>query len=55
MDSILSRDQVSTEAGAVHSPDRVRTSPEEFLAVSGLSDGEQQLLRERYRWDDGVA
>ncbi|MBO3751907.1 hypothetical protein J5X84_38055 [Streptosporangiaceae bacterium NEAU-GS5] len=31
-----------------HSPDRVRTSPEDFLAVSGLTEQEQQVLRERY-------
>ncbi|MFI6318774.1 hypothetical protein ACIBG8_14700 [Nonomuraea sp. NPDC050556] len=31
-----------------HAPDAVRTTPEEFLAVSGLTDQEQQLLRERY-------
>ncbi|MEV0352207.1 hypothetical protein AB0H88_41125 [Nonomuraea sp. NPDC050680] len=35
-----------------HCPGRVRTNPEEFLAVSGLSDHEQQLLRGRYRWAD---
>ncbi|MGW0810330.1 hypothetical protein [Nonomuraea sp. NPDC002799] len=34
-----------------HSPGRVRTSLEDFLSVSGLSIREQQLLRERYRWD----
>lgn len=38
-----------------HSSGQVRTSPEEFLAVSGLSDREQQLLRGRYRWDDSEA
>ncbi|MEU6719664.1 hypothetical protein ABZ897_50115 [Nonomuraea sp. NPDC046802] len=31
-----------------HSRGRVRTSPEEFLAVSGLAEHERQLLRERY-------
>ena len=30
------------------SPGRVRTSPEEFLAVSGLTPGEQQVMRERH-------
>ncbi|MEV4581612.1 hypothetical protein AB0K16_51110 [Nonomuraea jabiensis] len=38
-----------------HRSSRARTSPEEFLAVSGLSGCEQQLLRGRSRWDDGEA
>ncbi|MEU7749365.1 hypothetical protein [Nonomuraea sp. NPDC049158] len=38
-----------------HCPGRVRTSLEEFLAVSGLSDREQHLLRGHYRWDDSEA
>jgi hypothetical protein len=31
-----------------HSHGRVRTSPHDFLAVSGLSDEDQRLLRDRY-------
>lgn len=35
-----------------HSPDAVRTTPEDFLALSGLTGEEQQLLRERYGLTD---
>ncbi|MFI6711275.1 hypothetical protein ACIBF7_32900 [Nonomuraea sp. NPDC050478] len=37
-----------------HGPGRVRTSPEEFLAVSGLPDHERRLLRERYSLRGGA-
>jgi hypothetical protein len=35
------------------SPGPVRTGPEEFLAVSGLSADDQQLLRDRYGLGSG--
>ncbi|MBO3753112.1 hypothetical protein J5X84_44345 [Streptosporangiaceae bacterium NEAU-GS5] len=35
-----------------HSLDRVRTSPEDFLAVSGLTEQELQVLRDRYGLSD---
>jgi hypothetical protein len=38
-----------------NSPGRVATTPETFLAVSGLSESEQQVLRERYGLGNGPA
>ncbi|PRX43012.1 hypothetical protein B0I32_1628 [Nonomuraea fuscirosea] len=38
-----------------NSPGRVVTTPETFLAVSGLSESEQRVLRERYGLGNGPA